>query len=77
MVVVVKNLPAKARDLCLTPGLGRSLGRGHGNSLQHSCLEDPMDRGAWLSTVDSVAPSWTHLKRLSTHSYICEITTSI
>ena len=35
------------RDLGLTSGLGRSSGRGHGNSLQYSCLENPMDRGAW------------------------------
>ena len=34
-------------DLCSIPGLGRSPGRGHGNPLQHSCLENPMDRGAW------------------------------
>ena len=45
---MVKNLPANAgniRDAGLIPGLGRSPGEGHGNPLQYSCLEDPMDRG--------------------------------
>ena len=48
--LVVKNLPANAgelRDAGLTPGLGRSLGGANGNPLQYSCLENPMDRGAW------------------------------
>ena len=47
--LVVKNLPAKAgdvRDVSLIPGSGRSPGGRHGNSLQYSCLENPMDRGA-------------------------------
>ena len=47
---MVKNLPANAgdiRDVGSIPGLGRSSGRGHGNPLQYSCLENPMDRGAW------------------------------
>ena len=48
---VVKNLPAKAGDLGLIPGSGRSLGGGHGNPLQYSCLDNPMDRGAWWATV--------------------------
>ena len=46
-MLVVKNLPANAgdlRDVGLIPGSGRSLGRGHGNPLQYSCLENPMDR---------------------------------
>ena len=49
MVLVVKNLPANAgdtRDGSLIPGLGRSSGEGDGNTLQYSCLENPMDRGA-------------------------------
>ena len=57
---VVKNPPAKAggaRDAGLIPGLGRSPG-GHSNLLQCSCLEDPMDRGAWQATVHRVAKSW-------------------
>ena len=51
VVLVVKNLPANAgdvRDLSSIPGLGRSPGGGHGHPLQYSCLENPMDRGAWL-----------------------------
>ena len=43
------------------PGSGRSLGGGHGNPLQYSCLENPMDRGAWWVTVHEVAKSQTHL----------------
>ena len=42
-------LPANAgdiKDACMIPGLGRSPGRGHGNPLHHSCLENPIDRGA-------------------------------
>ena len=49
MALVVKDLPTNegdTRDTGLIPQLGRSLGGGHGNSLQHSCLENPMDRGA-------------------------------
>jgi len=49
VALVVKNLPFSAgniRDLGLIPGLGRCPGGGHGNGLQHSCLENPMDRGA-------------------------------
>ena len=38
------------RDMGLIPGLGRSSGGGHGNSLQYSCLENPMNRGAWWAT---------------------------
>ena len=47
---------------------GRSLGGGHGNSFQYSCLEMPMDRGAWWATVHRVAKSQIWLKRLSTHA---------
>ena len=68
---VVKNLPANAGDVRdtslipgsgLIPGFGRSLGGGHGNPLQYSCLENPMDRGAWWATVHRVAKSRTWLK---------------
>ena len=48
-------------------GLGRSPGGGNGNPLQYSCLENPMDRGAWWATVHWVAKSWTLLKWLNTH----------
>ena len=44
---VVKNLPANARDTGLIPGLGRSPAEGNGNPLQYSCLENPMEGGAW------------------------------
>ena len=47
---VVKNLPANAGDASSIPGSQRSLGEGNGNPLQDSCLENPMERGAWLAT---------------------------
>ena len=47
----------------LIPGSGRSPGEGNGTSLQYSCLENPMDRGAWRATVHRVAKSQTRLKR--------------
>ena len=62
MVLVVEKLPASAgdvRDTGLIPGLGRSPGGGHGNALHYSCLENPMDRGAWWAIVHGVANSWT------------------
>ena len=62
MVLVVKNLPvnaADARNSGSISGLGRSLGEGHGNPLQYSCLENPMDRGTWQATVRGVAKSQT------------------
>ena len=70
-LLVVKNLPANTgdiRDMGLIPGLGRSPGGGHGNPLQDSCLENPMDRGAWWATVYGGAKSQTRLKRLSSSS---------
>ena len=66
---MVKNPPANEgdiRDVGLIPGLGISLGGGHGNLLQYSRLENPMDRGAWWATVHGVAESQTRLKQLST-----------
>ena len=51
---VVKNLPANAGDTHSIPGSGRSPGEGNGNPLQYSCLENPMDRGAWWATVHRV-----------------------
>jgi len=60
--VVVKNLPANARDvrdLDFIPRSGRSPGGGHGNPLQYSCLENPTDRGAWQATVHGVVNSRT------------------
>ena len=53
MVLVIKNLPVNMEDLRdsgSVPGLGRSPGERHGNPLQFSCLENPMNRGTWLAT---------------------------
>ena len=57
MVLVVKNLNVNAvdiRDTSSIPGLGKSPGRGYGNPLQYSCLENPMDGGAWRAIVHEV-----------------------
>ena len=70
VVLVVKTLPPNAeyiRDVGSIPGLGRSPGGGHGSTLQYSCLENPMDRGAWWGTVHRVAKTWTQVKQLSGH----------
>ena len=75
VALVVKNPPANAgdsRDVSLVPGSRRSLGGGHGNPLQYSCLENPMDRGAWWATVHRVAKSQTWLKQLSMNASILE-----
>ena len=61
---VVKSLPANAgdtRDAGLIPRLGRSPGTAKGNSLQYSCLENSVDRGAWWATVHGVTKNWTQL----------------
>ena len=71
VALVVKNPPAKAgdtRDAGSVPGLGRFPGEGHGNPLQYSSLENPMDWGAWWAAVHRVPRSQTQLKWLSTHS---------
>jgi len=72
-VLVVKNLPTNAgdiRDAGSIPGSGRCPGEGNGNPLWYSCLENPMDRGAWWAAVHRVAKSWTRLKQLSPHACI-------
>ena len=56
---VVKNLPARAGDAGLIPGLGRSPREGNSNPFQYSCLRNPMDRGAWQATVQGIAESRT------------------
>ena len=62
----VKASACNAGDLGLIPGSGRSPGEGNGNPLQYSCLENPMDGGAWWATAHWVAKSWTRLtKRLN------------
>ena len=69
----MKTLPANAvvvRDVGSTPRSGRSPGGGHANPLQYSCLENPMDRGAWKATVHGVTKSWTRRKRLSMHAHM-------
>ena len=71
---VVKSLPANAgdtrdaRDVGSIPGSGRSPGGGHGTPLQYSCLENPMDRGAWWATVHGITKSQSWLKLPSTHA---------
>ena len=56
-----KESACNVGHLGLIPGWGRSLGRGNGNPLQYSCLENPMDRGAWWATIHGVPKSWTQL----------------
>ena len=72
MVLTVKNLSANAgdvRDVDSIPGSERVPGGGHdmplhGNSHSHSCLENPMDEGAWQAPVHRVAKNWTQLNDL-------------
>ena len=70
VALVVKIPPADSgdvRDAGSVSELGRFPGGGHGNPLHYSCLENPMDRGAWWAAVHRVAKSQTQLKWLSTH----------
>ena len=63
MTLVVKNPPANAgdiRDVGSIPGSGRYPEGGHGNPLQYSCLENPLDRGAWWAMVHGVTQLWGH-----------------
>ena len=75
VVLVVKNLPAKAggvRNTGSILGSGRSPRGGHDSPLQYSCLENPIDRGTWQAIGHRVTKSWTELKRLSTQAfYFC------
>ena len=74
----MKNPLANARDVgdpSSTPGLGWYSGGGHDNPLQYTCLENPMDWGAWRAMVYGVTKSWTWLKWLSMHALI-QITTT-
>ena len=71
VALVVKKLPANAGDIReagLIPEWERSPAGGHSNPLQHSCLENPLDRGAWRATVHRVTRSRTQLKQLGTHA---------
>ena len=60
-------------DISLIPGLGKAPGGGHGNPLQYSCLENPMDREAWQAMVHRVSKSQTQLKRLSVYAQVNQI----
>ena len=71
VALVVKNLHANAgdiRDTGSVPGPGRAPEGGHGNPLQFSCLENPIDRGSWWAAVHRVAKSQTWLKQGSVHA---------
>ena len=57
-----KESACNAGDLSSIHGSGKSSGEGNGNSLQHSCLENAMDSGAWRATVYEAAKSWTHTR---------------
>jgi len=65
VVLVIKNVPASAGD-ARDAGSGRFPGVGNGNSLQHSCLGNPTDRGAWQATAHGVTKSQI---QLSTHTH--------
>ena len=73
---MIKNPPANAGDVDLIPRLGRSPGGGNGSPFQYSCLENPMGRGAWQTTVQGVTKSrtwlsnWTELNWVS-YSSVC------
>ena len=80
VVLMVKNLPANAsegdmRDVGSIPGLIRSPGGGHDNPLHYSCLENPMDRGAWRATVHRITKRViplleSYMEQLSTRAYM-------
>ena len=65
----VKVSACNVGDLGSIPSLGRSPGEGNGNPLQYSCLENPMDGGAWWATVHGAAKSWTRLSDFTYQSY--------
>ena len=67
---MVENWPANAGDVCSIPELGRSPGERNGNPLQCSCLENPMDWGAWQATVCSAMKNWTWLTNTFTLNFL-------
>ena len=69
---MIKNLSASAGDVGSIPGSGRSPGGGHGNPLQYSCLENPMDRGAWQATVHEVTKELDMIEHTLTY-FQCRI----
>ena len=70
-----KKITCNTGNLGLIPGWGRPPGGGHGNPLQYSCLESPMDREAWWATVHRVTKSWTRLSDSAQHNrgVVCPI----
>ena len=64
-----KESACNVGDLGSVPGLGRSLGEGNGYPLQHSGLENSMDKGAWWATVHGVTKSWTRLSDFTSFQY--------
>ena len=79
-----KESACNAGDLGLIPGLGRSPRGGHGNSLQYSCLENFMDRGAWWATAHRVTQLDTtevtkqqHVSDCKSHKYLTKPTLSV
>ena len=67
-----KESACNAGDLGSIPGMGRSPGGGHGSPLQYSCLENPMDRGAWLATIHGVPKELDTTERLHLHLLLIE-----
>ena len=65
-----KESAYKAGALGLVPGLGRSPGERNGNPLQYSCLENPMDRGAWWAIVHGVTKAGTTEQLIHTHTHL-------
>ena len=65
----VKRLPTMRETWVRSPGLGRSPGERNGNPLHYSCLENPMDQGAWWATVYRVTKSWTRLSHFTSRHF--------
>ena len=61
LVAQLKNPPANAGNIGSIPGSGKTPGEGNGNTLQYSCLRNPMDRGAWRATAHGVTKIWTQV----------------
>ena len=80
MLLDVKNMPANAGDIRivgLIPESGRSPGGWNGHPVQYSCLENPLDRGAWKAVVHRVTQIWIQLKRLRTHICMHDVMQSL